>query len=75
MKLYHFPPKLLCHIAMTLGTKYDREWIWSKYERWCQNYLDMTLSAQVVDLSGFDLIDDLHQACAVCQVPVMQLHV
>lgn len=38
-------------------------------------YLDVTLSAQVVDLRGLDLVDDLHQARAVRQVAVVQLHV
>lgn len=35
----------------------------------------MALGPQVVDLGGFDLVDDLHQASAVRQVPVVQLHV
>lgn len=35
----------------------------------------MALGPQVVDLGGFDLVDDLHQAGAVRQVPVVQLHV
>lgn len=35
----------------------------------------MTLSAQVVDLRGLHLVDDLHQTRAVCQVAVVQLHV
>lgn len=38
-------------------------------------YLDVTLSAQVVDLGGLDLVDDLHQTCAVRQIAVVQLHV
>lgn len=38
-------------------------------------YLDVTLSAQVVDLGGLDLVDDLHQTRAVGQITVVQLHV
>lgn len=38
-------------------------------------YLDVTLSAQVVDLVGLDLVDDLHQTRAVRQIAVVQLHV
>ena len=39
------------------------------------HYLDMTLSAQVVDLCRLHLVDDLHQARAVSQIAIMQLHV
>lgn len=38
-------------------------------------YLDVTLSAQVVDLGGLHLVDDLHQTCAVRQIAVVQLHI
>ncbi len=38
-------------------------------------YLDVTLSTQIVDLCGLHLVDDLHQARAVCQIAIMQLHV
>lgn len=38
-------------------------------------YLDVALGAQVVDLCGLHLVNDLHQARAVSQVPIMQLHV
>lgn len=38
-------------------------------------YLDVALRAQVVDLGGLDLVDDLHQTRAVRQVAVVQLHV
>lgn len=38
-------------------------------------YLDVTLSAQVVDLCRLHLVDDLHQTRAVGQVAVVQLHV
>lgn len=38
-------------------------------------YLDVTLSAQVVDLRRLHLVDDLHQTGAVGQVSVVQLHV
>lgn len=38
-------------------------------------YLDVTLGAQVVDLRGLHLVDDLHQTRAVCQIAVVQLHV
>lgn len=38
-------------------------------------YLDVTLSTQVVDLSWLHFVDDLHQTCAVSQIPIMQLHV
>lgn len=39
------------------------------------HYLDMTLSAQVVDLCRLHLVDDLHQTCAVSQITIVQLHV
>lgn len=39
------------------------------------HYLDVTLSAQVVNLGGLDLVDDLHQTRAVRQIAVVQLHV
>lgn len=38
-------------------------------------HLDVTLSSQVVYLSGFDFIDNLHQAGAVSEITVVQLHV
>lgn len=38
-------------------------------------YLDVTLGAQVVDLRGLHLVDDLHQTRAVGQIAVVQLHV
>lgn len=38
-------------------------------------HLDMALSSQVVYLSGFDFINDLHQAGAVREITVVQLHV
>lgn len=38
-------------------------------------HLDMALSSQVINLRGFDCIDDLHQAGAVCEIPIVQLHV
>lgn len=38
-------------------------------------YLDVTLGSQVVYFCGFDFIDNLHQARAVSQVPIVQLHV
>lgn len=38
-------------------------------------HLDMALSSQVVNLRGFDFINDLHQAGAVCEIPIVQLHV
>lgn len=39
------------------------------------HYLDVTLSAQVVDLCRLHLVDDLNQTCAVSQIAIMQLHV
>lgn len=38
-------------------------------------YLDVTLCSQVVYFCGFDFIDNFHQACAISQVPIVQLHV
>lgn len=42
---------------------------------WGGGYLDVTLGPQVVDLCGFNLVDDLHQTRAVRQIAVVQLHV
>lgn len=39
------------------------------------HYLDVTLSAQVVDLRRLHLVDDFHQARAVSQIAIVQLHV
>lgn len=38
-------------------------------------YFDVALGSQVVDLCGFYFINDLHQAGAVSEVAVVQLHV
>lgn len=35
--------------------------------------LDVALSSEVVDFGGLHIGDDLHEACAVCHVPVVQL--
>ena len=37
-------------------------------------YLDMRLGTQVVDFCGFGGVDDVNQAVAIDQVPVMQNH-
>lgn len=39
------------------------------------HYLDVALSAQVVDLCRLHLVDDLHQTRAVSQIAIVQLHV
>lgn len=39
------------------------------------HYLDVTLSAQVVDLCRLHLVDDLHKTRAVSEIAIMQLHV
>lgn len=38
-------------------------------------YLNVTLCPQVVDFSGLHFIDDFYKACAVGEVPVVQLHI
>lgn len=42
----------------------------------CVNsHLDVALGSKVVDLRGFHLVYDLHQTCAVCQIPIVQFHI
>lgn len=38
-------------------------------------HLDVALGSEVVDLGGLHLVDDLHEAGAVGEVAVVQLHV